>query len=360
MELGHVTGIEMKATHPIDAAGRERVIRSLVTRARSAPGIVAASVSLGNPVADSRWRVTLAVEGVGQFLNGDAPEPGKPRPPGCQVVGPFFAEAVGGRLLSGRDIEWDDGIAGRRVALVNRQAAMAYWGRIDVLGRRLKLRPTDDFGEDWAEVVGVVDNMQHEGFRGAMRPEIYLSVLREAQQRASLFVLLRGAPVSTEYAYEIADTARDTFRPTRVFTLRQEADKSVATLWQATAFLTSTAVLAMVSQLAAVWLGIYVYLRVHSREVGIRIAFGEPTSVSCWWLARRSVRAAILPTGLGLIGGSLLCSAIVAFDPDVSPPGPTAFLVASSVSLLSAAVSCWLFATTWFQRAPAALLREPL
>jgi len=314
----------------------------------------AASLSVGNPVNASRWRTTIAIQDLIEVMNGDQPDPTRPRAPGSQVVGPAYVSAMGGRVAEGRDFSIDDGIGARRVALVNQSAKRMYFGSQPVIGAHLKLRPGSDTREDWAEIVGVVEDIQHEGYRGEKRPEVYVSILRENVGRiATFFLVLRG-----NIGDQVGQLQGNGITIVGATSLRNEARKSVATLWVATRLLSTIAILGFISQLAAALLAAVAYLRVHSREVGIRMALGEGRGGLVAWLLRRNATAILVPGAVGLIVGFLVVSLVTTFDSDVLQPGIASYLWTLAFALVVSVGGSSIAATTWLKQSVSRLLRD--
>ncbi|HYC32154.1 MAG TPA: ABC transporter permease, partial [Gemmatimonadales bacterium] len=99
-------------------------------------------------------------------------------------VGPGYVEAIGARLVAGRDVGERDDERAPRVALVNTTMAAHYFPRGDAVGRRL----TADSAT--YEVVGVVaDTRDHE--------------LREAPARRMYLPAFQSGPLPQQFTFEL-------------------------------------------------------------------------------------------------------------------------------------------------------------
>lgn len=332
----------------------------LMSRLGAIPGVQAVSVTSSNPVAVSPWTTTVTIEGGGQFLNGPSRDGRVVVTPGKTAVGPGFVAAVGARVLSGREFTSDDDSASRRVALVNESMARTYWGQATPLGRRLKFRPARDSGEDWAEVVGVVSDMQHEGYRGKLKPEAYVSVLQEKSTASVLFVLLRGRSLSThteEIQGVIAGEAPQ-LAIRRVFLLGDEARRSVDTLRRATVFFNVLAVLGVMAGCFAAVLTTLSLADARRRELGVRMALGAGTFAIAATLLRPIIRAGGVAAAGGIAAGVGVNRWLGAIDPDVAGASPAGLLLSILGIVFPLLFSGVAVALVWRRRLPSELLRE--
>jgi predicted permease len=137
----------------------------IVENAARLPGVEAAALTDGLPMdPNSRNGMTIAVEG--KF------EPGQ-IPPFRRVkwISPGLFAAQGTRLLAGRDFTWEDLVQRRRVAIVSESMARENWGEPDAaVGKRLRPGPT---GDNWLDVVGVVEDVLDAGADKPAAPLVY-------------------------------------------------------------------------------------------------------------------------------------------------------------------------------------------
>ena len=91
-------------------------------------------------------------------------------------VSPGYFAAVGTRMIAGRDVTWNDIETGGRVAVISedfaRELAAEPGG---ALGKRIRPGPFPQ--DDWREVIGVVQNVQHDGLHATAPSSVYFPVL---------------------------------------------------------------------------------------------------------------------------------------------------------------------------------------
>ena len=100
----------------ITLADRPAAMRRLLERVRSANGVIAASYSVNGMYAGAEADTTLQVEGYAVRAASDTIVK-------CDYVGPGFFDAIGARMVQGRDIAESDDENAPHVAVVNQSFA---------------------------------------------------------------------------------------------------------------------------------------------------------------------------------------------------------------------------------------------
>ena len=85
------------------------------------------------------------------------------------TIHPGFLRALGIPLVGGRDFGDADGAGNPRVAIVNRSFARAYLDGEQAIGNRLRLDSWTLAGDGAAEIVGVAEDVRHDGLRAERR-----------------------------------------------------------------------------------------------------------------------------------------------------------------------------------------------
>jgi predicted permease len=112
-------------------------------------------------------------------------------------VSPGFFQTLGIRMLQGRDIDWRDTAASRRVVVVNEAFAKQVFGERDVLGRHFR------YGAQGPaiEVVGVVETGKYQSLTEADTPAVFEPILQA--YNTTTVVLVRSSRKSAEVAADI-------------------------------------------------------------------------------------------------------------------------------------------------------------
>jgi hypothetical protein len=360
MALEEVVWMELGSDTFVDGRQLAAATLSVIDAVRRAPGVRAVSVFIGNPVADTGITRTVSVEGKGQFLNGLTAEGRRVVTPGVKVVGPDFVNAIGGRVIAGRDIRPTDDAGAARVVVVNSRMASVYWGRDNPIGQRVKFAPMADPEEEWATVIGVVSDIRHEGYRGAVKPEAYVSILQEKVRSRAVSVVVRGPKTrKSVLALQTAVTAAaPSMHIRRIAPLVAEAERPLATLAHAANLYTQIAILGCLSQVVAALTGALTWAVKQRRELGVRLALGANLSRVTASVARAMALAGCGGAALGVAAGYALTFWIASVDadvPNISFGTAVAPIVVVALSVLTSSVCV---AGYYRRRSPKTLLRD--
>lgn len=260
-----------------------------------------------------------------------------------QVVTPDYFRAMGIALLGGRTFGEADAGLESPVAVINETAARRYWPDGDPLGARIR-QP----GNEWARIVGVVEDVRHQGLSREPRGELYFLHAHSPRVwypvRAMTLVLRTGTDPTA-----LADAVRREVRgldPSlalyRVETMQRAVTRSTAS--ERFAMLLQLVFGAVALVLAAV--GIYGVLA-HSvaqrtQEIGIRMALGAEKGRILGLIVRQGMGLAAMATGLGLLGALAAGQVLASLLFGVSPRDPVTFGAVAATILTVAFLATWL------------------
>lgn len=152
-----------------EPADRAALFASLLDGLRARPGVEAAGALLQAPlVADQQDRTRFAIGGLPLALEHE-----KPRAL-LQIVAPGSFDALGTRLLAGRDFDATDRLAAAPVALVSASLVARHFSGLDPLGRTITSEVNIAGEAATRTVIGVVEDMAHLGPTSPPEPMIYL------------------------------------------------------------------------------------------------------------------------------------------------------------------------------------------
>jgi predicted permease len=292
------------------------------------------------PLAQTIGHWPVTIEGftpqAGEVANGD-----------WQIATPGALDALGERLVRGRNFTDGDTAAAPVVALVNETMARTYWPGRDPVGRRMRF--SNDVPWVWATVVGIVGDVRHNGVTTRVKPKFYLPYAQfvkatgdEPMTEGTIVLRTAGDPLSQAAALRSAAAAVD--RAVPVSAIRPMTDVVETAL--SAPRLTSevmTAFAAVALLLSALGLfGLLVYLVAQrTLEIGIRLAVGASASE----VARLILAQGLRLTGLGLAIGMLLSAiaaralssllyGVPAWDPITWTFGPAVLLLVTVVASL--------------------------
>jgi hypothetical protein len=300
--------------------------------------------------------------------DGPASESGRVVLVNYRGVDADYIPAMGMSLLQGRTFTETELRESRRVAVVNRSAARAYWPGESAVGRRVRFG-TLEADSAWYEVVGVVADAREEW---ALQETWYMPYTASRDTRVYLVVQTAGAVPGLANQLRQAIWALEPDQPVeRVASLGSLVSESLAAERMGASVV---GLFGAVGLLLAV-LGIYGVVSYtvnrRKREMGIRRALGaEPGGVK-GLIVKEGGQLLAAGLGLGAVGAFFLVRGLDRFMAGAVPGRTEIRSLAGQVELdpvtLAAVlavlstiglVACWLPARRAARVDPASILRE--
>jgi predicted permease len=304
--LGAVMGVEsgidpgnvlVVSVEPPLAAERQAFYRELVRQLESIPGVTAASLSWVPPISDDLGSWTRAIG-----IDGAAPPDDGRETVFFNAVSPGYFEAVGTRIVVGRDFTWHDGQPAPRVVIVNEALARSAFGVEQPIGRRLTV------GLNAARkdllVVGVVRDAKYQRLQEPVRPIAYLPHEQQPEFLAgnNLVAEVRtaGAPAAAIGRVRQIVRAMNPASPVAVRTLSSRIDDSLVRERLIAAIATLLGVFALILSAAALYGLLAHMVGRRTGEIGIRLALGAPRHTIVGLVAGDAIRLAVAGTIVGI------------------------------------------------------------
>jgi len=254
-------------------------------------------------------------------------------------IAPGYFEAMGIRLVAGRDFGPMDGPDAPRVAIVSRSLAERHWSGDVPIGETVLLRGVDEP----VTIVGVVEDVRHEGIVEASRPQLYLPVTQSPAQRRFLVVAVEaGASVTLARAVRDAIAAVDPNVPATPRPM-SEIVRENDFQWRIGSVVLGAfgGVAILLAALGLYGLMAYNVARRH-REMGIRMALGATAAQ----LRRLVIGEGVRLTGVGLAIGVVLSLGVARLISSmlygVRPSDPLTLLVVSVILAAVGAIASYL------------------
>lgn len=343
------------ARYPEDAAVRD-LAAHLVDRVSALPGVEAAGAAnplpLAEPIGD------LGVRIPGRTLPGDGN-----LDVDWQVVTPGYDQAVGLTLVQGRWIEPTDRTDATGAVVINRTFAERFWPGGDAVGATLALTARTTPAE--ARIVGIVEDVAHEGPATATRPQMFIPHRQfrfwyDGPVARSLALVVRPAPDRAVPAAAIRGVFAELDPELGIgpFLALKDAYRAVlARPRLLTGLLSAFAATALVLAVIGVY-GVTAYsVRRRQREFGIRVAMGARARSISGTVVREALRVSIGGVVVGVLGALLLSRSLAALLYDVSPTDPGVIAVSAALLTLAAVVAAWLPARRAARADPAHVLQ---
>jgi len=318
-------------------------------RLSSLPGVVDAAATSHLPLTSYNLGGTVRAEG--HIPQSGERELGAP----IAAVSPNYFRAIGIELRSGRGFTDDDREGTLSVAVLSESLARTLFPDQDPVGRRLFVAGA---GKDLTTVIGVVNDVRHQGFDRDADTAVYLSfrqlpremsfVLRSASEPSGLVSAVRSAVRDVEPGLAVYQT----------LTMDERLSNSVAARRLNLVLLGAFGALALLLASVGVY-GVISYIATgRTHEIGIRMALGAQAGDVLRLFLRQGMTLSILGVGLGLIGSLSLTHLMSSLLFGVSANDPITFLGVAVIQSTIALVACYVPARRASKADPLVALRH--
>ncbi|MEO7135739.1 MAG: ABC transporter permease, partial [Vicinamibacterales bacterium] len=292
------TGVEMtnlitfRLSPALSGYGDQQTVNfygELLDRLRGSAGVKSAGFAAVSVLAGDEWDSTTSVE-------GHSSKDGEDMQAFMNALSPGYFDAMGIKLLEGRDFRATDIKDNAKVVIVNRKFAKHFFGDKSAVGMHVGRGDGPDTKLD-VEIIGVVEDSLYEGPREGVRRQVFWPgwgrggvtfYVRANEASAGVFNLVRSEVKRLDAAMPVYD----------VKTVQGQLDETLLTDRLIALLSAGFGLLATV--LASVGLyGVMAFIVARRRkEIGLRLALGaEPAGVV--WIVMREVLI-LLAIGLAI------------------------------------------------------------
>jgi putative ABC transport system permease protein len=304
-----------------------------LTRLAALPGVRAAGAVNWRPLG------TMVIRGDFQVEGGSVPDDFTPDK---TTVSPGYFQAMGIRLLRGRDFADHDGATGPAVAIVSRTVARLLSSSEDPIGRRIAVH-TPPRPEDWLTIVGVVDDVKQFGPANEAHAAIYQPYLQVTQKfflSHMTFAVrtdtdpLRLAPMMREVLREVDPNQP----PQSIAPMSSVVANATAEPRFQARLLSVFAALALLLALVGTY-GVLAYsVAQRTHEIGVRVALGASRAAVMWLVVRRTLLLAGTGVAIGTAGALASTRVLMAYLFQ-TPPNDARTFAAVAVAVMAAALA---------------------
>ena len=285
--------------------------RELQERVREIPGVKSVAFTAYLPLSgtDNSW--AFSIEGR------PANPPGVYDATNYRPVSADYFETVSIPVLRGRAFLPSDTEDSPLVVIINQAMARIWWKQQDPLGQRVR------FGDQiWRTIVGVVEDVHHEGLDAKPEPEMYVPYGQVPNVEARPTIVLRTSvePESVTSALRMAVSDIDVNVPIdQIETMKEIVYGSVSQSRFRTAMLVMFALLAVFVASIGLY-GVLSYsVTQRTREFGIRMAIGASRGAILRLVLSKATKLIGVGICLGLSAALLLTRLIASLLYAISP-----------------------------------------
>jgi predicted permease len=334
------------APNPLRAAENNRLQHEILDAIAAIPGVASAGFTSVLPMEGQPFSGSSPV-----FVEGQVVEAGE-TPPGrsTKFVSPGYLEAMGTRIIAGRDLTWADIEAGGRVALISENFARELGAAPnDALGKRIRTLISTD---DWREVIGVVQDVKEDALYAEAPSIVYWPAFmvnafgNDAIGPPAMAYVVRSertgtATLNDEIREAIWSVNRDV--PIALErTMQVLYAESLARTSFALVMLAIAGSMALALGLVGIYGVIAYVVAQRAREIGIRIALGaQPGQVRTMFL-RQGLTLSAVGLGIGLVAALALSRLMSSLLFGIEPSDVLCYVAAIGVILAAAALASYL------------------
>ncbi len=306
---------------------RERSFyEQLLERVRAMPGVRAASAGYYVPLSGGGFDTSTDIEG--------RTAPGIHDRARFNSVDPGFFQALGVRIVTGRDFTSHDDLGSHAVAIVNEAFARWYFPGVDALGRHVRPGIGNGYPEEPVRaIVGVVQDVRSSDLRTPAEPEISVPAA-QCPSIGNSTILVRADFDAQDFgraARRIVADVDAAVPVSRVKTIDQYISSGMVQPRFSSAVLGLFAILSSV--LAAIGLyGLISYaVAERTREIGIRLALGSAPRNVLALVIRQGAIIAVTGIALGAVAALELTTTMRSLLYGVAPRDPITLVGAAGL-----------------------------
>ena len=309
------------------------------------PGVSSVGFATAFPMEgfDANWD-EIRVEGKNY-------EGGEPPIRLYNYVSPGYFEAMGTRLVAGRDYTWTDVYGRRNYVIVSENYARENWGSAAAaIGKRVR----QFTNMPWQQVIGVVQDVRQHGvdekapaiiYWPAMLDDPYASQPAIAAARNIRFAIHSDRAGIENFINQVQQavwSVNSSLPVASVQTMQEMYGQSMARTSFTLAMLAIAGSMALTLGIIGIY-GVIAYaVSQRTREIGIRLALGAQKRELQWMFVRSALVLTCAGVAIGLASAALLMQGLRSLLFGISPLDPLTYCTVPLVLALAAGLASYL------------------
>jgi predicted permease len=306
--------------------------KRVLDRLRALPGVQSAGIADMIPVDLHFTRTAVFIEGQPTERTANTPSAMINR------TGPQYFQAMGTRLLAGRDFTEQDDQKSTRVAIVNEAFARRFYPGEDPIGKRFSLGRSESTKN---QIIGVVEDGKYAGLNENPRPYVGRPVWQSEVGATSVIVRTDGDPqkLISAVTREVQDL--DPHLPISSNTLFGKLDVPLLPARIGASLLGGFGLLALALAAIGIYGVISYAVSTRTHEIGIRMALGAEKSDVLKLVLGQGLKLTLIGLAIGLLAALGATQFMKAILFGVSATDPLTFALASIVLGVVALLACY-------------------
>jgi predicted permease len=322
----------------------------LTDRARALPGVSHSALASDIPLTGTSY--------TSDFIAAGRPADGYGAEVGHREVSPDYFATMRVPVFRGRVFTRADRKGSPPVVVINNALAQSYFRGQDPVGQRITFDKVPDDKSTWRTIIGVVGDEHQSGLSTAAKIEIFESTDQQAFGQG--YVLLKTSADPASLAPAMRQIVRDLDPSLAIVTSRPMTavrDDSLARARFLTTLLLAFAVVGLALSVVGVYGLLAQLARNRTREMGIRLALGAPTSAVRWLVVRHGLAVTLAGLCIGAAGALAASRVMTTLLFNVAPNDPLTLVSVAALLAATGVVASWLPALKASRADPASALR---
>lgn len=323
----------------------ERVVRmqqEILRKVAAIPGVSSAAFANSVPTDGNNSTDLLYAEDR-TYAEGQLPPLRR-----FKFVAPGFFQAMGTRLIAGRDYTWTDIYDQRLFVMISENMARELWhDPAAAIGKRIR----EGMKDPWREIVGVVADIRSDGADQKPPTTVYWPVIMKNFwgdetfiQRRAVFAIRSSRAGSESFIKEVRQavwSVNPDVPLASIRTLEQVYRGSMARSSFTLVMLAIAGGMALLLGVVGIYGVISYSVSQRTREMGIRIALGAQQNGLTAMVVRHGMWLAAIGVGMGLVAAAAVTRIMSSMLFEIRPVDPVTYGAVSAGLLAAAAAASY-------------------